>query len=72
MNKVVSMTENVPDIEEYCDECGNEARMKFVKSEDEYLVYECSVCSSEHRFLREKIEQDYEDEWPEPEEEWEE
>ncbi len=58
------MPENLPEIKEYCDECANEARMKFIRSEDEYLVYECPVCSSENSFLRDKIEQEYEDEWP--------
>ena len=59
------MTENLPDIEESCDECGNKTRMKFMESENDYLVYKCSVCSSEQRFLREQIRQDYDEEWPE-------
>lgn len=46
------------EIERFCDECREETEMRFVENEQEYLIYECSVCDSKYRFLREDIEEE--------------
>ncbi len=46
------------EIEKFCDECREKTKMRYVENENEYLIYECSVCDSEYRFLRQDIEED--------------
>ncbi len=46
------------EIEKFCDECREETEMRFIENDNEYLIYECSVCDSKYRFLREDIEEE--------------
>lgn len=56
------MREEMLDVMEYCEECGEETKMKFVERDEEYLVYECSVCGSQEEFLEENLKNDIEEE----------
>lgn len=62
----------MPEFEGYCKECGKESRKKFVGREDEFYVYECSLCGNEEEMTKDQIEEEYEGEWDEWKEEWEE
>lgn len=56
------MNNEMSEIEAFCNECKEETRMRFVKREGEYLVYECSVCDSTHEFSEQDIEKNVEEE----------
>ena len=64
------MEDKIPEFEEVCGECGEKTRKRYVGREDEYLVYECSLCGNKEEIQKEELEDKLEyDEW---EEEWEE
>ncbi len=46
------------EIERFCDECREKTKMRFVENDKEYLIYRCSVCDSEFRFLTEEIDEE--------------
>lgn len=56
------MDEKLSEIKEFCEECEEKTKMRFVKRENEYLIYECSVCDSEQEFLEHKIRKKVEEE----------
>ncbi len=69
---VMQMEEEIPEYEEYCSECGEKTRKKFVSREDEHMVYECSMCGYKEKIGEEEIDEELEEAIEEWEEEWEE
>lgn len=66
------MEEEMPEFEDYCSRCDEETRNEFVGREDEYFIYECSLCGEEEKLTKDEMEQEMEDEWEEWEKDWEE
>ncbi len=67
------MVDKIPEYEDYCNECESKTRMKFVKREDEYLIYECSLCSHKEELSEAEMEEKLsEEDWEEWKDEWEE
>ncbi len=66
------MEDEFSEFESYCSECGEETRKKFVGRDDEYFVYECSLCQTEEELEEEDMEDIWEDEWDEWKKDWEE
>lgn len=56
------MKEEMSEIEAFCEECREETDMRFVERENEYLIYECTVCDSVYEFSKQDIEKNIEEE----------
>ncbi len=49
------------EFEDYCKTCDTDVRKQYVERKDEFYVYECSMCGTEHEYEEEEVEESIEE-----------